>query len=95
MNVSLTNDSRSHIEYMDASIVVSKDEEERELHWYSLKLSWPGVAIDHPEIEWDKRDLVDLYENIKYKRGTVSNVSEDITYIYQAGVKFIRACYLW
>ena len=64
----LTNDGKCVIESIWAKIETSRCEEERQ-HWRSeLKQKWPGMicgGADEPE--WDKRDLVNLYEDINFR----------------------------
>ena len=64
-----TSDGRDKIESCEAAIIASTTEEERAYHRADLKKSWPRAEIlgckDVPF--WDKRDLVNLYENISFK----------------------------
>ena len=63
-----TNDGKDKLEYIRSLVDGSPNEEER-THWLSeLKQSWPGVTCgggDEPD--WDKRDLVKLYEDINFR----------------------------
>ena len=63
-----TNDGKDKLEYIRSLVDGSANEEER-THWLSeLKQSWPGVTCgggDDPD--WDKRDLVKLYEDIEFR----------------------------
>ena len=62
----LTHDNRIHIETVWIKIEASTCEDEKD-HWRSqLKQSHPGVTCGGLEQNWDKRDLVDLYEDIAF-----------------------------
>ena len=63
-------DGRDIIESVEASITTSKDEEEQEFYRAYLKRSWPGVTTGGDEPEWDKRDLIHLYEDHNFKGST-------------------------
>ena len=66
----LMRDGRDIIESTEAAIAASKCEEEREREYHrsELKQSWPKMTTGgEVEPEWDKRDLVYLYEDITYK----------------------------
>ena len=64
----LTHDGKDRIEFARAMVDGSESEEMR-AHWLSeLKQSWPGASCgggDEPD--WDKRDLVKLYEDINFR----------------------------
>ena len=64
----LTIDGKCVIESIWTKIETSRCEDERQ-HWRSeLKQSWPGMTCGGPdEPEWDKRDLVNLYEDINFR----------------------------
>ena len=63
-----TNDGKDKLEYIRSLVDKSTNEGER-LHWLSeLKQSWPGVTCGgEDEPSWDKRDLVNLYEDISFR----------------------------
>ena len=64
----LTHDGRDRIEYVWSMVDGSTSKEIR-VHWPSeLKQIWHGVSckgLDEPN--WNKRDLVKLYENIDFR----------------------------
>lgn len=64
----LTNDGKCTIESIWAKIEASRCDEERQFWRSELKQKWPGMicgGADEPE--WDKRDLVNLYEDINFR----------------------------
>ena len=64
-----TSDSRDKTEYCEAKIAESTSEEERAYHLANLKRNWPCAEIlgcKHVPF-WDKRDLVELYEQSSFK----------------------------
>ena len=62
-----TRDGKNRTEYVEAKIGASTCEEER-AHWLSqLNQRWPGASCQDPdEPDWNKKDLVNLYEKIDF-----------------------------
>ena len=77
------------------------DEEKKQHYRQELKKSWPGEQTWYPETDWDKRDLVHLYEDISFdgfltrtpEAEKFVKVPEDQTKVYRSYLKHSKLTY--
>ena len=86
---------RDIVEVYEDQIEASTNEEQRQHYRSELKQRWPGMACYYPEPDWDKRDLVNLYEDNSFEglltetpeAKKFSKVPKDQTTVYRSYLK--------